>query len=143
MPNSKKNIAIDPEQLTNIKDFTQAVEVAIALGAKINVLPGMSFYQLTFFPYDGNPYDFGYYSSYSDAEAALANWVINHWDEMASMGSAPWDVEESDVEDDNERKRNYLKDKTNDEIIDEYFHNDEDTYEINYNHIAKSPTRRD
>lgn len=140
MSKPSKNTVIDLTQLETIKDFTQAVEVAIALGAKINVLPGMSFYQLTLFASDGNPYDLGFYSTHDAAEAALANWVINQWDEMESMGSAPWDDDDSEIESE-ERKEKYLKDKTDAEIIDEYFESDEDTYEINYNFIAKSPKR--
>lgn len=140
MSGTDETTAWDLVKVEKIEDFIQAVEVAIVLGAKINVLPGMSFYQLTIFPYEGNPYDLGFYSTEDAAETALANWVIRQWDEMASMDSAPWDDDDSDIESE-ERKEKYLKDKTDEEIIDEYFESDQDTYEINYNRIAKNPVR--
>ena len=121
------------------KDLLKELKIMVAFGAnlKIPAIPGMEFYNLMLLPNEGDSYSLGYYSSNEAAAQALASWVLNQWDEMGTFSSAPWQNDDSDEneneeedEDEEELRAKYIKEKTHIQIVEEYFGNDEDSFEI-------------
>jgi len=115
------------------KDLLKELKIMVTLGAnlKIPAIPGMEFYNLMLLPNEGDSYSLGYYSSNEAATQALASWVLNQWDEMGTFSSAPWQNNDSD-ENEEELRAKYIKEKTHAQIIEKYFGNDEDSFEIYY-----------
>ena len=117
-------------------DALRALEVAIALGAEIPA-PVKSFVYLATVAVidedDGrNDYTdtIGVYQSEVAAKIGLVGWILDRWSQSER---APWndDLEFSAADDEYDLgEKNYLASKTDDEILQDYFSDSPDSYNI-------------
>ena len=117
-------------------DALRALDVAIALGAEIPA-PVKSFVYLASVKVgdedrvrDDYKVNLGVHQSYESAEVDIVGWILERWSESSK---APWnsDLEfESGDEEYDLGERNYLASKTDVEILEDYFTDHYDSYEI-------------
>ena len=130
------------------ENLLQALTIAIALGAEIPALVGSHFWEVTYFDNsltEDNVFSIGKFQSKKACETALANWIINEWTETghtpwkytANIFSSPQIKEEmARIQNSANPLKAYLSTHTDSEIIDWYFSQVSDKYEINRYTIA-------
>jgi hypothetical protein len=118
------------------------LQCAIALGQEITAPVGSICFESHIYDGDGADVDFtlGTYGSEKDAKAAIAKWIIWDW---GNSGRNPWDpdrlISYGDIENFDDAERKYLASHTNDEIIDWFFNQSSDRYDINRIEVSGSP----
>lgn len=127
----------------DVKNPIRLLEIATALGAEIPIPLGCHFYELIIF--DGshsedNAYRTSKFQTKKACETDLVNWILEEWTEG---GRTPWrevatalspsrlQEEMRLVRESDDPFRTYIESHTDSEIIDWYFTQSSDTYEIN------------
>ena len=121
------------ETLIKEPDATKAITIATTLGASVPAPSGTTLYQVnitTYYDEDSDTQTLGVWPTEELAKEGLVVYIVRQWFELG-LG-APWHDDHPEGHDFylddpkeqilwEEAKDNYLKDKSNDEIIEKYF----------------------
>ena len=131
----------------DIRNLLEPIEVAIALGGSVEAPVGSTIQLLQVFVKDleDSQYDYndiiGIFPNIPAAEAALRDWILIRWHDTEA---APWKDDEEEVGGAEylAKENDFMKDKTDKEIIKEYFGDgDMDDYLIKVMKVEAAPAR--
>lgn len=118
------------------------IKCAVEFGQEVLAPIGTLCFEAHIYDGDGAMVDFtlGTYGSEKDAKAAIAKWIIWDW---GNSGRNPWDpdrlISSGDIESFDVAERKYLASHTNEEIIEWFFNQSSDRYDINRIEVSASP----
>lgn len=128
-----KSVKEQVETLVKEPDATKVIAIATTLGASVPAPSGTTLYQVnitTYYDEDSDTQTIGAWPTEELAKEGLVVYIVRQWFELGL--NAPWHDDHPDGHDFylddpkeqilwEEAKDNYLKDKSNQEIIDKYF----------------------